>query len=82
MMLRRERDNSRGLGIGQRIGKNDHCIGVLGCGRRKGDIEFLDRSRLDYLQSQAQVPGYPGHLLGYYQPDVGQMRPPIRGRLT
>jgi hypothetical protein len=36
MMLRGERDNSRGLTNGQSIAKNNHCIGALGDGRRKG----------------------------------------------
>jgi len=63
MMFRRERDNSRGLEIGQRIAKNDYCIGVLGGGRGKGDIEFLGRGRLNYRQSHAEVPGGSGHLV-------------------
>ena len=53
MMLRRERDNSRGLEKGQRIAKNNYCIGVLGGGRGKGDVQFLRRGRLNYRQSHA-----------------------------
>jgi hypothetical protein len=41
MMLRRERDNSRGLDKGQRIAKNNYSVGVLGSGRGKSAIEFL-----------------------------------------
>ena len=68
MMFRRERDNSRGLEIGQRIGKDHDCIGVLGGGRGKRDVEFLGRGRLNYRQSHAQVPGCAGYLLGQHQP--------------
>jgi hypothetical protein len=45
--LRPERDNSGGLDVGQRIAKNDDCIGVLGGGRGKCDIEFCGRGRID-----------------------------------
>jgi hypothetical protein len=76
-MLRRECRNLRGVAKGQRIAKRKYCICVLGCGRGKGDVEFLDRGRFYYRQSHAKFLGGPGQLLGYYQPDVGQMQPPI-----
>ena len=52
-MLRRQRGNSCGVAKGQRIAKNNYCIGVLGCGRGKGDVQFLRRGRLYYRQSHA-----------------------------
>ena len=52
-MLRRERGNLRGVAKGQRIGKNNYCINVLGCGRGKRDVQFLCRGRLYYRQSHA-----------------------------
>jgi hypothetical protein len=52
-MLRRERRNLRGLAKGQRIAKNNYCIGVLGCGRGKGNVQFLRRGRLYYRESHA-----------------------------
>ena len=64
MMLRCECDNSRTLGIGQRIIKINYSIGVLGGGRGKGGINFLGRGRLNYRQSDAQVPRRARHLLG------------------
>ena len=53
MMLRGEHDDSRGLTNGQSIAKNNHCIGALGDGRRKGNVQFLRRGRLYYRQSHA-----------------------------
>src|SRR5258706_9841900 len=67
-MLRRQRGNSWGVVNGQRIAKDIYCIGVLGCGRGKGDVQFLRRGRLYYRESHAQVPGRLGQLIGYYQP--------------
>jgi hypothetical protein len=64
MMLCRECDNSRSLESGQRIAKDIDCLGALGSGRGKGDIKSLGCGRLDDRQSQAQVPGRPGYLLG------------------
>jgi hypothetical protein len=45
-MFRRQRGNSCGVVKGQSIAKNIYCIGVLGCGRGKGDVEFFRRGRL------------------------------------
>jgi hypothetical protein len=64
MMLRCECDNSRTLGSGQIITKNSYGIGVLGGGRGKGGINFLGRGRLNYQQSDAQVPRRAWRLLG------------------
>src|SRR6266480_4521692 len=64
MMFCRERDNSRGLANGQNIAKNNDCVGALGGGRGKGDVEFLGRGRFNYRQSNAEVPGRAGYLLG------------------
>ena len=61
-----ERGNSRF--IEESIGKDNHCIGVLGDGRGKGHIKFFGLARLYYRQSHAQVLGCAGQLLGYYQP--------------
>ena len=52
-MLRRQRDNSWGVDNGQRIAKRKYCIDVLGCGRGKGDVELLDRGRLNYRECHA-----------------------------
>jgi hypothetical protein len=52
-MLRRQRDNSWGVVNGQSIAKNIYCIGVLGCGRGKCDVDFLGRGHLKYRQSDA-----------------------------
>jgi hypothetical protein len=68
MMFRRERDNSRGLEIGQRIAKDDDCIGVLGGGRGKRDVEFLGRGRFNYRQSHVEFPCCAGYLFGQCQP--------------
>jgi hypothetical protein len=57
MMLRRERDNSWSLSIGERIAKIDYRIGVLGDGRGKGEVEFVGRGRLDVQQSHTEPPG-------------------------
>ncbi len=57
-----------GMEIDQIIGENNHCIGVLGGGRGKGDVEFLGRGRLNYRQSHAEIPGCAGYLLGYDPP--------------
>jgi hypothetical protein len=53
MIFRRKRDNSRAVEIGQRIAKNNHCIGMLGGGRGKGDVEFLHRGCPTYRQGHA-----------------------------
>ena len=45
-MFRRQRGNSCGVVKGQSIAKNIYCIGMLGCGRGKGDVQFLRRGRL------------------------------------
>ena len=60
MMFRCEGDNSRGLANSQIIAKNIYCIGALGGGRDKGDVEFLSRGRLNYRQSHTQIPGCAG----------------------
>jgi hypothetical protein len=68
MMFRRERNNSRGLDIVQRIAQNNDCIGALGSGCGKGNVELLGRCRLNYRQSHAERPGCPRYLLGHNQP--------------
>jgi hypothetical protein len=68
MMVCRERGNAWGLLIDEIITKHDHCIGVLGNGRRKGGIEFLGRSRLNDRQSHAEAACRAGRLLGQYHP--------------
>src|SRR6266403_2639478 len=67
-MLRRQRGNSWGVVNGQSIAKNIYCIGVLACGRGKGDVQFLRRGRLYHREDHAQFRGRLGQLLGYYQP--------------
>ena len=52
-MLGRQRGNSWGVVNGHSIAKNIYCIGVLGCGRGKGDVEFLRRGRLYDRESHA-----------------------------
>src|SRR5215471_18220544 len=59
----RERGNARGLLKDETIANNNHCIGVLGGGRRKGGIEFISRGCFDYRQSHAHGPGCAGHWL-------------------
>ena len=66
-ILCRERRNLRGAAKGQRIAKDNYCIGVLG-GRGKGDVKFLHRGCLYYRQGHVEVLGCAGQLLGYYQP--------------
>jgi hypothetical protein len=73
-MFARERDDSWGLAIDQNIAQNNHCIGVLDGGRRKGDIKFLVRGRLNYRQSHAQLPRCAWCLLGYHKPVHGVTR--------
>ena len=62
-MLRREHRNFRGVAKGQKIAKNNYCIGTLGDGRRKGNVQFLGLGRLNCRQSHAKAPGCARYLL-------------------
>jgi hypothetical protein len=73
-MLRRERNNPGALNNGERIAKNNHCIGTLRGSGGKGGIELLGLGRLNYGQSHAQFPGCAGYLLGLCQPVHGVAR--------
>ena len=44
-IVRRQRSNSCGVANGQRIANGKICIGVLGRGRGKGDVQFFRRGR-------------------------------------
>ena len=57
-MLRRERDNSGPMENSSRnIGKNAYCIGALGDGRGKGNVQFLGIGGLNCRQSHAKAAG-------------------------
>jgi hypothetical protein len=63
MMFGRECDNSWGLEKSQIVAKNHYCIGALGDGRRKGNVQFLGLGRLNCRQLHVKVPGCAGYLV-------------------